>query len=442
MKGQILTYALAFGGSAYALFNPYIGLLIYVAFAILKPEALWSWSLQEGSQFSRIVALSLLAGWAFKGFGRWQFGRARAVVAAFILFWLWCALSALGATDQAVAWRFVVDLAKVLLPFLVGITVIDSTARLKALAWVMVLCQGYLALEFNASYYDGSNRLMTVGFAGMEEGTVSISMVSGAGLAFFLGLSRSRWWLNATALGAGLLMVHVVFIGRSRGGILGLCVLGAVCLLFLSRRPTHYAVFAVALLLALRLAGPDVRDRFSTVLASGDERDFSAQSRLELWALCWELMLKHPLLGVGPDHFPLVVHEYGWNAGKEAHSLWMQAGAELGFPGLLFLASLYGVCAVRLWGLARGRVASHDPWLGQCARMTIASLAGFMVAVQFISAEGLELPYYTVLLGAAALRLASQPARDAARSMTATVPAAAMASGHHPDRPGGLENTR
>ena len=89
MKGLLFTYALSYGGALVSLVNPFIGLLVYVCFAILKPEALWSWSLPEGGHFSRIVAVALLMGWAFKGFGRWQIGRARGLVAAFVGLWVW-----------------------------------------------------------------------------------------------------------------------------------------------------------------------------------------------------------------------------------------------------------------------------------------------------------------------------------------------------------------
>jgi hypothetical protein len=46
--------------------------------------------------------------------------------------------------------------------------------------------------------------------------------------------------------------------------------------------------------------------------------------------------------------------------------------------------------------------------------MVIAALSGFAVAVQFVSAEGLELPYYVVLIGAGVLKLSSPRSREAA----------------------------
>ena len=76
MIGPLFTYLLTYGGSLAALFNPFVGLLVYVCFAIIKPEVMWFWSVPPGN-YSRIIAISLLIGWALKGFGGWQFGRAR-----------------------------------------------------------------------------------------------------------------------------------------------------------------------------------------------------------------------------------------------------------------------------------------------------------------------------------------------------------------------------
>jgi len=117
-------------------------------------------------------------------------------------------------------------------------------------------------------------------------------------------------------------------------------------------------------------------------------------------------MKKNPILGVGPDHWPLIAHKYGWKPGKEGHSLWLQTGAEMGFPGLCFLALFYGLCIIRLWPLARNKnIQNQDPWIQDVGRMVIVSSLGFIVSAQFVSTEGLEIAYYVVLLGAGALKL-------------------------------------
>ena len=49
MKGLLFTYAMTYGGAAVALVNPFVGLLIYICFAIIKPEAMWYWSVDIGT---------------------------------------------------------------------------------------------------------------------------------------------------------------------------------------------------------------------------------------------------------------------------------------------------------------------------------------------------------------------------------------------------------
>jgi probable O-glycosylation ligase (exosortase A-associated) len=367
---------------------------------------MWYWSVPAGN-YSRIVAIALLFGWGMAGFGDLRLGRAQAIVAALLAF-LTCAAAStfLAATDFNVGFAFVETLLKIVLPFLVGITLVNSVQRLKQLAWVIMLCQGYVALEMNLSYYGGFNRVHEIGFGGMDNNCVAIAMVTGVGLAFFLALSEAIWWRRLLALISAVLMVHTILFSFSRGGLLSLIVTGATAFLLLPKRPKYCAYFLLAVLIGWRLAGQEVVKRFSTAFAAEETRDESAQSRLNLWGTCWKMMLAEPLLGVGPDHFPLRLNDYGshYARGKEAHTLWLQIGAELGFPGLASLLTFYGICVWRLWPVHRSRTLT-DPWLADAARMVIAALVGFMFSAQFVSLEGLELPYYVTLVGAGVLKL-------------------------------------
>src|SRR5262245_64403942 len=87
MKGLVFTYVLTYGGALLSFFDPYIGLLVYVCFSIIRPEFMWHWAVPEGN-YSRIVAIALLLGWILRGMGNWQFGKARAIVVALAAFWV------------------------------------------------------------------------------------------------------------------------------------------------------------------------------------------------------------------------------------------------------------------------------------------------------------------------------------------------------------------
>jgi probable O-glycosylation ligase (exosortase A-associated) len=408
--GAIATYIMTFGGGIASLFNPFIGLLFYIAFSIIRPYSLWGHWLTGSIPYVRVVALALFVGWALHGLGKWNFGRGKLVVYAFIAYWVWAVLSAMFAPNQQVAWAFIENTAKILIPFVVGATLIDSVDRLKQFVWVLVISLGYIAFEMNLSYYQGFNKMQMMGHGGMGNNGTAIAMASGVGVAFFLGISENRMWLRGIAWFATLLMAHSVMLAFSRGGMLALVVTGIVGFFLLPpKKPKHLFGLILVIILALRLAGQGVTDRFMTIFADSDSYDGSAQSRLDLWASAWDTMIAHPLLGVGPDHWGFIAPKYGWVEGKEVHSTWFQTGAELGFLGLIFLAAYYLLSLLKLWPILREKVPVDDPYIYSIARMVFAGLVGFMASSQFVSLEGLEFPYFVALLGVGALRLVPEP---------------------------------
>jgi probable O-glycosylation ligase (exosortase A-associated) len=430
-KGLIFTWVLTCGGALVALFDPFYGLLAYIALAILRPDSLWFWAV-EPSNYARYVGVAMLVGWALKGFGSWQFGRARGVVFALIAFWVWMVLAAVPAVDPPSAWDSVRFHATIVLPFLVGITTINSVARLKLLAWLIVLAEGYVAFELNLQYRGGFNRVYEDGFGSLDSNSVAIGMVTCVGLAFFLGLEAPKWWQKGLAFVAALLMGHVVLISYSRGGMLAGAVLGGVAFVLIPKKAKHYAAFAAAAVVVLALAGEGVRARFlNTFDEAAVQRDSSAQTRLQMWRDCLDSMSKRPVLGVGPRCWPVWVRsEYGVRGQvDEAHTLWLQTGAQIGLPGLAFLLAFYGLCLWRLWPYARGKLPAADPWVPDAARMVIAALVGFAVSVQFVTLEALETPYYIALIGAGLLKLTSVPSAAPAAPPPGGVPALVMRPG-------------
>lgn len=407
MKGLIFTYLLTYGGAAVALFNPFVGLLVYCSFAIIRPEAMWPWAVPQQGYYARTIAICLLLGWVLRGLGDWNFGRAHKIVVALLAYFAWAAASTLAASYPT-DWTFIENASKYVLPWVVGITTISSMREVRTLAWVLMLSQAYVAYEQNLIWVFGNREAITYGFGGMDNNCNAIAMVTGAGLAFFLGMTTPNTklrWLSFVCAG---LMAHYPMFAQSRGGMVALVVVGLVSFLLLPKKPRYIAYFGLAIVAGIRLAGPSVWDRFNTSFEGEGSLDESAQSRLDLWRDAWDMIQRYPLFGVGPDNFPVVAREYGWAGAKECHSLWMQTAAELGLPGIALLLSFYGLSIVGLWRYSR-TIAATDPWETCFARAVIASLIGFGVAAQFVTLEGLELPYYVALVGAAVLKLGPKP---------------------------------
>jgi O-antigen ligase len=364
---------------------------------------MFAWAGADGS-FSEVVAIATLTGWGLKGFGTWKFGRGSVLVGLFCAYSAWMVISALGAADGTVAFDALREHFKHLIMFIVAATLADSPRRVAQLAWVIAGSAGYLSLEMNLQYLGGFNEIQQLGYGGMDNNSIAVSLVTCLGPALFLGLRSRALWEKGFAFAAAALIAHTVMLTFSRGGMLAMIVAGVAAFIAIPKRPRYLVPVALAIALGLRLAGPELRDRFATAFAEDEERDYSAQSRVELWMDCVKVMQKYPVLGVGPDHFPLIAGEFGWPRGKEAHSLWLQIGAEIGIPGMSLLVLFYGFALWRLWRLARARTGETALWSRDTAGMVLTSLAGFVVAAQFVTMEGLETPLYIMVLAIGTLR--------------------------------------
>jgi probable O-glycosylation ligase (exosortase A-associated) len=408
VKGLLFTYALSYGGAVASLINPFVGLLIYICFAVINPESMWYWSIPQGN-YSRIVAIGLLLGWAGHGFGKWDFGRGKAVVLSLVGFILWGTITSALAPHPEISWPHLEVLVKIALPFLVGMTLIDSVAKLRLTVWVLILSQGYIAYELNLAYLGGYNRMWLDGYGSLDNNGEAVAMNACIGMAMFLGMHEDRWWKKIVAFGMAGGMIHAVLISFSRGGMLALVVTGIVAFFLIQRRVIHYTVLAAVILVSISLTGKEARERFQTIFASESSRDGSAAERLRLEEACISAMWQYPLTGLGPDHWPIVAQEYGFPPGKQAHTTWLRVGAEMGIVGLLCYVMFYGLTTFGLWRIVRNQNEVSNPWIVYLAQAVIASVVGFAVSAQFVSAERVEGPYYVTLIGACAIKLCYRP---------------------------------
>ena len=395
MYGLILIYALTAVASLAGLRYPVLAFYVYVGYSVLRPQFIWGWA-GDLSNISFVVALSMLIGWVLKGFGSWRFGPGRSIVFALLIHAAWSALSALQAVSTPPATVALTALLKIVLAFLVGVTLLTTEREVRTLLWVIVAAQAYVGYELNMSYLAGNNVAQSQGFGGMDNNSIGIGLVATLGAAVGLLLSATTWRERTAALGAGLLIVHTVLLTFSRGAMLGLVAAGATAALIMPKRPRYIVAVAAGLAITLRLTGPELAARFESTFVETEQLDASSESRLELWRDCFAVAIAEPFFGVGPMNWPVIAENYGWPRGKEAHSVWMQTLAELGFTGVMALIAFYILTIVKLWSHLRRRRL-----IGLTTGMTlgfgiIISLAGYAVSAQFVSLLGLETPFYLV----------------------------------------------
>ncbi|MGC4081738.1 MAG: O-antigen ligase family protein [Vicinamibacterales bacterium] len=424
MIGFILTYAIAALASLAALKRPLIGLYAYVGFAVLRPQYIFRFA-GDMSNLSLLLGVALIAGWAINGFGTWEPGRSKGVVYALLAYTACYIASASLAEFPDASFRAVVELLKIVVPFCVGLTMIKDERQWKPLLWVIVLSQGYVGFEQNLSYIRGYNAAAE-GFGGMDNNCFGVSLVTVVGVAVALVMTSRRWYERVAAVSAAALILHTILLTFSRGAMVGMVIVGVTAFVLLPKRPKYLAVMLAVALVAAKLTGPQLLARYSTVVSSDEQRDGSAQSRLDLWKDALKVIEAQPFLGVGPANWRLISSRFGWSEGKSAHSVWMETAAEVGVPGTLALLLFFVLVLFKLWPVARQQLTEENRQQVGAAMGVMLGSVGFVVSGQFVSVVGLEVPYYVVLVGVVLLRQLSTTAMPVAK--LAAVPSEVQAS--------------
>ncbi|MDE3178670.1 MAG: O-antigen ligase family protein [Acidobacteriota bacterium] len=180
------------------------------------------------------------------------------------------------------------------------------------------------------------------------------------------GGKRRRWFAVWWVI---LAIVFIsILLNLTRGVWLG-CFVGAIYVLARWRAKWLWALpvlVAISILAAPRM----LRRREESVLHP--RRDTSLAERFEMWGVGWRMILKHPLVGVGPDNIPAVYDLY-MPPGKtpivgyhdHLHNNFVQYAAERGLP---CLAAWIWLVVALLWRCVKvRRRAANLRWVADAA---------------------------------------------------------------------------
>lgn len=214
-----------------------------------------------------------------------------------------------------------------------------------------------------------------------------------------------RRWRTALAVGEGALLLAALVATGSRGGALALAA-GLLLLLVLRSWKVAVGVFAAAAFALLAIPNPLVQR-----LQSLPHTDSFAFTRLSVWKSAALMLADHPWLGIGLGQYEYVSTRYAFpvtthwakytRVAENAHSEYLQAGAELGLPGIL--AALGAVALLAQAAIRRLRRLPRVSW-GPVVTLLAAILS---ILVQAAVDFPLHTPPATLLLVllAAGLRL-------------------------------------
>src|SRR5271165_4316812 len=266
--------------------TPFNGVLVWYVFSLGNFHTL-TWGFLDDLYYAYIIAILTCVSW---GFSRTEEKRLplTPLVVLTLLFSLWMTITSFFALapPEAVwpAWIFV---HKILFMCLVGYALTTTRERVSWLIWAVVLSVGFWGVKGTISFvlHGGGGG----GIHGADGGITADNNAFGLALVMLLPLVFYQWqmaenrYLRGGVMIMGVLIIFAAIFTYSRGGMLGLCAMGAVFWLKSRAKLASGLIIVVVGLLTYELVPEQWFDRMSTIQNYGD--DPSAMGRLYYWQI-------------------------------------------------------------------------------------------------------------------------------------------------------------
>jgi O-antigen ligase len=233
------------------------------------------------------------------------------------------------------------------------------------------------------------------------------------------GLRKSVWVVSLFCLIAGVVATY------SRSGFVALVITGIICIwefgirgkrVLLVGGTVIFGILAVAGL----TASPKYRGRIMSLIqrpAAGtvqegsmeEHGEGSLEARSQLLKDSLNLMLHHPIFGIGPGNFPAVTGTW-----RVAHNTYTELGAEAGVPGLLLFVALLLASMRRIKSVYKLPGYKGDPEIRIWVSALWASITGYAAGALFASTEYNLFPYFIIGYICALYKIAAHEATNKA----------------------------
>ena len=441
MLRTLLVFSILLPGMFLALRNRFIALLLYLWFALFRPQE-WIWVDVSSLRLSLVLGVLLVVPSLLTGV--WPY-LSHPVSIGGIAFLFSALLAQINAYSPATGWYWVDFFFRLLLVCLLTTTIVGDSNRFR---WTLAVVAGSLGVHSAkaglVSLLGGGVRFFD-GLAGAfgDNNGYAVAMAMVAPLLFATSQNLENKWLRRGFLIAAPLTGLAVISTFSRGGFLAIGVAG-LTLAFLQRQKARGILAAVAIAIPVAtfmVSQEGYLDRLQTIRTYEETNEESALSRLHFWSVAVAIAADKPL-GVGLFNFEAAYDHYDTSAGafgssRSVHSSHFQVLAETGFVGFLIFE---GLLAYAFWCAARIRRRAMTPNLDPAdarlfltaANGLIAAFAAFFVGGAFVAMALNDLTWILLALLASLDLLSMRACRQAAGEPQTFVPVPAVVSSWQP----------
>jgi putative inorganic carbon (hco3(-)) transporter len=444
LRSLFVIVLMTYGISA-ALFNRFPALLLYVWFALFRPQE-WLWVDISSLRLSLVLGLLLVVPSLATGILPNLTHPLSIGAVGFLLTGL---VAQTQATRPDIGWVWMDYLSRLLLICLLSTTLTNTRRRLFALMAVASVSIGFQSAKQGLAF------LLLGGDVRFSEGQAG-SFIDNNGYALaiamiipFLIATARNWpseWRFSRWVRLGLwtwvpLSVLTIIGTFSRGGLLALV---AMSLVAIALHRARFRVLAALVLIGLAV-GPFIPipkgyfDRIETIQTYQEIDEDSAVSRLHFWRVALDMVRDNPL-GVGLKNYEKRYNQYDFLNGRygtnrAVHSSHFEVLAEQGYAGAAIWVGLFGYAIFVCWRVRKraGRFADSPADAAfdvNCADALLASMVAFIVGGAFIQLALNDLTWMTFAMVASLDRInrqrAGQPAPVTPVQITGLRPAASL----------------
>lgn len=419
ISGTLFVVAFALGMLLALLKDPIYGLFVYVAEFYLHPASRWWGAYLPEWRWSFIAAaITLAAMWLrLPRESSRQSWYATTPAKIMMLFTGWFALGYLWALAPERHAPVIFMLGKYVLVFAMVYRLINTPER--RTAFLLAHVTGCLDLGILAHGADVQGRLDGVGGPGIDDSnTLGMHLATGVICASVL-LLAVRAWRYVLCLVAIAFSLNAIVLTSSRGAFLALLA-GGLILFYLRPRQylrTFYAYALLGLLLFGYVASSFFWTRVGTIVASEQQRDTSAQSRVAMAEAQLRMFVRYPF-GSGQRGSEIMSPVYlqkqflTSEGARSSHNALLTVLVEQGIPGVMLALCLIEWTRRAIVSEKRRLPSSGDPLRTVHVAACSGALGAVIVGGQFADFSKCEVQFWMLAMLASLQSMAPASAAE------------------------------
>ncbi|RDV29197.1 hypothetical protein DXV75_01680 [Alteromonas aestuariivivens] len=384
---------------------PWLAPGLYALYSILQPQFVWFWSFEGLPAFKFFAGLVLLS-WLIQAFKsnidfsiyKLPVNKALMLLALMVNLSHWFAPYPGGIPADLFQELF----NTIILLYFACLPLLTNERALKFLGFSFLLSGAYYGFDANLAYFTGDwSHFQSGRLTGPSKGAYNdnnkfavlfVVCVPYVLLGFF---HFKNIVIKATMVLALGLIMHSILMTGSRGALLALGVAVLLCARTVKSKFFTYSIIAGFLVVVIYQGGNVLSRSQEMVTNSSASTQEPINPRIVSWLVGKDLILNHPILGVGLHRFKIASDiEYPGRSPHVAHNTLITFAAGSGIlSGILYLYIF--VCAFRMHRHTQN--SSKDETIRYYSNAAFIGMAGYFVGALFLDMLVFE-PFYYLLM--------------------------------------------